>query len=142
MAAVTLRPAVLDDVPEVTTFWQRAAEDAHRPADSEDAVRRLVERDPDALVLAELDGRIVGSVIVGWDGWRCHLYRLAVDPGHRRQGIGGTLLARAEERFVALGGTRADAMVLDDNDLAHSAWAAAGYAPQAEWSRWVKALPR
>ncbi|WP_405737448.1 GNAT family N-acetyltransferase [Streptomyces sp. NBC_01537] len=32
------------------------------------------------------------------DGWRCHLYRLAVHPGHRRQGI--ALLDAAEQRFA------------------------------------------
>ncbi|WP_110180951.1 GNAT family N-acetyltransferase [Nocardioides solisilvae] len=137
---VTLRPAVVDDVPEVMAFWGRAAEDAHRPADSTAAVERLLARDSEALVLAEADGRIVGTVVVGWDGWRCHLYRLAVDPERRRQGIGARLIAHAEERFRSLGGTRSDAMVLDDNDLAHAAWRAAGYAPQSEWSRWVKPL--
>lgn len=49
-------------------------------------------------------------------------------------------MARAEERFAALGGNRADAMVLDDNDLAHAAWEKAGYAAQPDWSRWVKPL--
>lgn len=140
MTAVSLRPAVASDVPEVLAFWARAAEDAHRPSDSAAAVERLIARDPEALVLAEVEGEIVGSVVVGWDGWRCHLYRLAVDPGWRRQGIGARLVDHAESRFAALGGTRADAMVLDENDLAHAAWRAAGYQPQAEWSRWVKPL--
>ena len=79
-------------------------------------------------------------MVAGWDGWRCHLYRLAMRPERRRQGIGAALLAAAEQRFAALGGRRADAMVLDDNALGAKAWAAAGYAPQPEWSRWVKAL--
>jgi hypothetical protein len=30
--------------------------------------------------------------------------------------------------------------VLDDNELAHHAWAAAGYSRQPHWSRWVKRL--
>jgi len=30
--------------------------------------------------------------------------------------------------------------VLDDNIAAHKIWSAAGYAPQPEWSRWVKPL--
>jgi hypothetical protein len=31
-------------------------------------------------------------------------------------------------------------MVLDGNELAHHTWWGSGYAPQAEWSRWVKPL--
>jgi len=137
---ITTRTATLDDVAAVLAFWQDAAEDAHRPPDTPDAVRRLIERDPDALVLAEDDGHLVATVIAGWDGWRCHLYRLAVAPGHRRQGIATVLLTHAEDRFRRLGGTRADAMVLRDNALAHGAWRANGYQVQPEWARWVKPL--
>lgn len=86
-------------------------------------------------------GELVGTLIAGWDGWRAHLYRLAVHPAHRRKGIATALLAAAENRFVQFGAFRADAMVLHDNALAHPAWSAAGYAPQPEWSRWVKLLP-
>jgi len=138
--SVELRSGTVADVPEVLAFWRYAAEDAHRPADSAAAVERLIERDPEALLLAMADGRVVGTLVVGWDGWRCHLYRLAVDPARRRQGIAKMLLARAEQRFAEYGGTRADAMVLDNNTEAHGVWASAGYSRQAEWSRWVKPL--
>jgi len=127
-------------VTAVLAFWARAAEDSDRPEDSAEAVRRLILRDPDALLLAVEGGAVVGSVVAGWDGWRCHLYRLAVDPAHRRQGIGRLLIEAAERRFQDLGGTRADAMVLDDNELAHAAWRANGYARQPRWSRWVKPI--
>ncbi|MEV0393935.1 GNAT family N-acetyltransferase [Polymorphospora rubra] len=137
---VSLRPATGADIPDLLAFWQAAAEDAHRPADTARAVEALVARDPEALILAVDGGSLVGSVIAGWDGWRCHLYRLAVAPTHRGRGIGRLLIAAAEERFRRLGGTRADAMVLVDNEPAHRAWRAAGYTPQAEWARWVKPL--
>jgi len=141
---IDYRPATAAEATAVLEFWATAAEDADRPPDSPDAVLRLIERDPEALVLA-LDNDfagapIVGSVIVGWDGWRCHLYRLAVAPTHRRRGIARTLISLAEQRFAAYGGTRADAMVLDQNTAAHPAWSTAGYAPQPNWSRWVKHL--
>jgi ribosomal protein S18 acetylase RimI-like enzyme len=135
-----IRSAVVDDLGAVLDFWQVAAENENRPADTHAAIAALHLRDPDALLLAADGDEIVGTVIAGWDGWRSHLYRLAVAPSRRREGIGRQLVAVAEQRFRALGGTRADAMVLDENPAAHGVWSAGGYRHQAEWSRWVKSL--
>ncbi|MGX6601552.1 GNAT family N-acetyltransferase [Micromonosporaceae bacterium Da 78-11] len=140
MSEPTLRVAQSHDLSAVLAFWAVAAENGNRPADSAGALAALHLRDPDALILAVDGTEIVGTIVAGWDGWRCHLYRLAVAPGRRRQGIGHALVAAAEERFRALGGSRAGAMVLDDNDDAHAVWAANGYHRQAEWSRWIKPL--
>ncbi len=79
-------------------------------------------------------------MIAGWDGWRCHLYRIAVRADRRRQGIAKDLIAAAEERFAAQGARRVDAMVLEDDTLGQAAWAALGYVPQHAWRRWVRRL--
>ncbi|WP_369207598.1 GNAT family N-acetyltransferase [Streptomyces sp. PU-14G] len=139
MSELRIRPAGEGDIDQVLAFWREAAEGTS-VSDDRDGVARLIARDPEALLLAEHDGQLVGTVIAGWDGWRCSLYRLAVLPSHRRRGVSRGLLTAAEERFAALGGRRGDAMVLDDNERAHRAWKAAGYAPQPQWSRWVKSL--
>lgn len=139
MSDLHIGPAAATDLPAVLEFWKAAAEGTSI-SDDLVGVERLHERDPDALLLARRDGELVGTVIAGFDGWRCHLYRLAVHPAHRRRGIGSALLAAAEERFEALGGRRGDAMVLDRNASAHRAWAAAGYRPEQQWTRWVKPL--
>ena len=44
-------------------------------------------------------GAIVGALIAAWDGWRGNMYRLAVDKGHRREGI-GLALTRAGENYT------------------------------------------
>ena len=44
------------------------------------------------------------------------------------------------DRFKALGAARADAMVLDSNDLGQNLWRANGYRRQDNWRRWVKGL--
>ncbi|MEU7008731.1 GNAT family N-acetyltransferase [Streptomyces sp. NPDC046332] len=140
MTEPRIRAAVPADLDAVLAFWKIAAEGTSI-SDDRDGIERLVARDPEALLLAERDGELAGTVIAGFDGWRCHLYRLAVHPDHRRRGVGGALLAAAEERFVRLGGRRADAMVLDHNELGQHAWRAAAYGPQQQWTRWVKPLP-
>ncbi|MGY1584082.1 GNAT family N-acetyltransferase [Streptomyces sp. MN13] len=139
MTDLRIRAATPDDLDTVLGFWTTAAEGTSI-SDDRQGVERLVARDPEALLLAERAGELVGTVIAGFDGWRCHLYRLAVHPERRRQGIGSALLAAAEERFVRLGGRRGDAMVLTRNETAHHAWRAAGYGPEEQWRRWTKPL--
>ena len=50
------------------------------------------------------------------------------------------LIAAAEERLRGFGAGLIDAMVLDGNVRAHGIWAAHGFEPQGDWSRWVKPL--
>jgi ribosomal protein S18 acetylase RimI-like enzyme len=137
---LVLRTGTAADVDGLLGLWAEAAENAARPPDTRQAVTALLGRDPDAVIVAEHEGDLVGSVIAGWDGWRCHLYRLAVRPDWRRQGVASALRQAAEDRFAAVGAARADAMVLDGNDLGQSLWRAGGYVRQDEWRRWVKKL--
>jgi ribosomal protein S18 acetylase RimI-like enzyme len=134
-----IRSGRLDDAERLLAFWSAAA---HGRSVSDDlaGVTRLLRHDPESVLIAESDGAVVGSVIAAWDGWRCHIYRLAVSPDHRRAGIGRALLTAAEDRFVALGGRRSDAMVDDGNRGAHELYRAAGYMPDSSWTRWVRPL--
>ncbi|WP_329276306.1 GNAT family N-acetyltransferase [Streptomyces sp. NBC_00691] len=141
MIDLQIRPAAAEDAEAVLAFWKESAEGTS-VSDDVDGVTRLVERDPEALLLAVADGRIVGSVIAGWDGWRASLYRLAVLPPYRRRGISTALLRAADERFLALGGRRVDAMVLEANGTGQRLWTAAGYERQDHWRRWVRPLTR
>ncbi|MEU9292649.1 GNAT family N-acetyltransferase [Streptomyces sp. NPDC048266] len=139
MIDLRIRAATRDDAGAVLAFWSESAEGTS-VSDDLAGVTRLVERDPEALILAEADGVIVGSVIAGWDGWRASLYRLAVLPSYRRRGVSTALLRAAEERFLTLGGRRVDAMVLVANETGQLLWTAAGYERQEQWRRWVKPL--
>ncbi|MDR0533363.1 MAG: GNAT family N-acetyltransferase [Verrucomicrobiales bacterium] len=53
---------------------------------------------------AELKGEIVGAVRAGLMGRSCMIWKLAVLPGHRQQGIGSALLRACEELFPGADG--------------------------------------
>jgi ribosomal protein S18 acetylase RimI-like enzyme len=135
-----LRSGRPDDVDAVLAFWHRA-EASLSSTESAADVRGLLERDLEALLLAESEGEIVGSLIVGWDGWRGTFYRLAVDPAHRRRGLATELVGSGEERLRALGAHRLNAIVETEEPDAMAFWSAAGYELQTARSRFVKNIP-
>ena len=136
-SVLVLRPARAEDAPAVLALWQ-TAELFPSTTDDADSVRRLIAHDPTALLLAELQGEIIGSVCGTWDGWRGNLYRLAVHPRHRRKGIALKLVTLAEQRIADLGGRRISLIAVDDDEHAVAFWRAAGYERDARVSRFVK----
>jgi ribosomal protein S18 acetylase RimI-like enzyme len=72
-------------------------------SDSPEGLAGLLTADPQALLVAELDGVLAGSLIAAWDGWRGSFYRLAVSPEHRRKGLATMLLREGERRLREAG---------------------------------------
>jgi ribosomal protein S18 acetylase RimI-like enzyme len=140
-----IRTARPGDVEQVLLLWDRAAGPTRLPGDAP-AVLRLLERDDDALLIAEERGEIVATLIVGWDGWRCHLYRMAVRDDFRRRGLATDLLDHAREHARRLGARRLDAMVDADNEAGSRFWAANGFVDGASqdhrWTSPVAAVTR
>ncbi|MCU1373738.1 MAG: Acetyltransferase [Actinomycetia bacterium] len=130
-----IRPATAADLAAAAALWEVAGGPTRTPG-SLAVAERLFARDPEALLVAVDGDEVVGTIVVGWDGWRCHLYRLAVLPAHRRRGIAAELVAAAVERASALGATRLDAMVADANHGAVAFWAAAGFGRDDDDHRW------
>jgi ribosomal protein S18 acetylase RimI-like enzyme len=131
-----LRPATADDIAGVLAFWRAAAEPTS--TDSTEVLVSLVHGHPGALIVAEAEGRIVGTVIAGWDGWRGSIYRLAVAPDQRRSGLGQALLHAAEDRLAGLGAQRLHAIVVECNDVAVAFWGASDWEHQAGQLRFAK----
>jgi ribosomal protein S18 acetylase RimI-like enzyme len=63
VAGLSIRSATERDIDAVLWLW-RAAATVPTVSDTPDALASLLELDPDALVLAESGGAVVGSVIV------------------------------------------------------------------------------
>jgi ribosomal protein S18 acetylase RimI-like enzyme len=117
---------------------RRAAGSPPSVTDSAEHVGAIVASDHAWLFVAEEDGRVAGTLIAAWDGWRGSLYRLAVLPECRRRRIASALVAAGEDRLRAAGARRLAAIVLQESAEAAGFWAAAGYEHQVEAGRYVK----
>jgi ribosomal protein S18 acetylase RimI-like enzyme len=133
----TIRRATEDDIASVLDLWAVAGS-LPSVSDSPDGLTRLLADDPQALLVAELDGVLAGSLIAAWDGWRGSFYRLAVSPEHRRKGLATTLLREGERRLRERGAIRLTAIVADDEAGAMGFWRAAGYERQQHQTRFVR----
>jgi ribosomal protein S18 acetylase RimI-like enzyme len=100
----------------------------------------LLERDPEALLVAERNGEVVGALIAAWDGWRANMYRLAVRSEQRRQGIARALVRAGEESLHRRGAARVTALVAFEDDAAGGFWEAVGYPRDHEIGRRVRNL--
>jgi predicted N-acetyltransferase YhbS len=73
------------------------------PSDKIDQIRLKMDYSPDLFLVAESGGRIIGTIMGGFDGRRGMIYHLAVEPSWQGKGIGSTLLDEVEQRLVAKG---------------------------------------
>lgn len=134
---ILIRPAGRSDLDAVLRLWDEAeAEISH--TDDVDGRIRLLDRDPGAMLVAEVGSQIVGSIIAGWDGWRGSIYRLAVHPDHRRRGMARRLLSEAERRLADLGARRLQAIVVESDARATGFWRASDWSEQVARLRFVK----
>ena len=133
---VDIRPADPDDIAAVLALWRDAA--APTMTDDPDALGALLTRDPGALLVAESSGRIVGTVIAAWDGWRGSVYRIAVAPAFRRDGLGRRLLNEAEERLRRVGARRMHAIVVGTDARALGFWQASDWEHQSTQLRFTR----
>lgn len=139
MHVTRIRPATADEAALVLDVWRRAGSDPS-PTDSVEHVGAVIARGDGSLLLAERDGEVVGTLIVGWDGWRGTFYRLAVVPAHRRAGIGRALVDEGERLLRERGARRVGAIVLSGHPDAIGFWESAGYELHAEARRHRKLL--
>jgi ribosomal protein S18 acetylase RimI-like enzyme len=139
---VTIRPSRPDEIAGVLDLWRRA-EAIPGTTDTPEDLAQLLRHDPDALLVALADDRIVGTAIVTWDGWRGGIWRLAVLPEYRRVGVARALLTDAERRLSAKGARRMSILAESTDPRAVAFWEARtdmGYTRDPGARRYTKDL--
>lgn len=95
--------------------------------DSRDGIEKFLKRNPDTCFVAEVDNRIVGSILTGNDGRRGYIYHTAVSPQYQQHGIGSTLVDTAIDALKKLGINKIALVVFDKNDNGNAFWEKQGF---------------
>ena len=123
----------------VLALW-RAADATPSVTDSLANVRRVVAGRATVLLVAEMEGAMIGTIIGSFDGWRGHIYRLAVHPAYRRRGIARALAEAAVVCLSRRGAVRITAIVEHEHDWAMHFWNAVGFAEDRRTVRFLRTL--
>jgi ribosomal protein S18 acetylase RimI-like enzyme len=109
MEEIRIRKATIEDLPRVRYVTRQAYKIPIRTGgfvtrvkEPNDLARQLEERKMDILV-AEFDGKIVGSVRYQADKDSIYIFKLAVLKTYRKQGAAARLMAQLEENAIADG---------------------------------------
>jgi ribosomal protein S18 acetylase RimI-like enzyme len=97
-----IRPFENRDQERVIELWRRC--DLIRPwNDPRKDIARKLRAQPELLLVGIIDGKLVATVMAGYEGHRGLIYYLAVDPAHQRRGLGRAMMDAAEEKLRELG---------------------------------------
>lgn len=136
-----VRSAERQEIEDVLKFW-RETRGSVGITDDQEVLEQLLSSTNSALLVVEDAGRIVGSIIAAWDGWRGNLYRLLVHADFRRLGLARQLIEAAENHLSRAGARRISILVWLDNERAMKVWQAAGYEYEPTTARLVRNIGR
>ena len=95
--------------------------------DSEEGIRKFLERNPETCFVAENDGMVIGVIIAGNDGRRGYIYHTAVNPLFRGRGTGRKLVESAMNALKEAGINKVALVVFGRNKDGNEFWKKMGF---------------
>jgi ribosomal protein S18 acetylase RimI-like enzyme len=123
-----IRPFEAADEAQVIALWQACGLTRAWNDPAKDIRRKLAEQPELFGVLPGDDGKVVGTVMAGYEGHRGWINYLAVHPARQDRGLGRQLMDWAEARLRERGCPKINLQVRRGNEPVLAFYAALGYA--------------
>ncbi len=139
---IAIRPITDADVEAVVALWEACG--LTRPwNDPRDDIARARGSMEAVILVADRDGVIVGSVMVGHDGHRAWVYYVAVAPDQQGGGLGRRLVKAAEIWAAATGMQKMHLLVRPGNEKVRGFYESIGYGeqPRVMMAKWLDGRP-
>lgn len=99
----------------------------NKQIDTAENLAGMVSDKSDSILVAEVDGKVVGSLFIMDNGWMAIVFRLAVRERYRERGVGTKLLRAAEERLTEKGYEEVQILVDEKKKELHDWYRRRGY---------------
>lgn len=116
-----------DDEEPVLALWRRCSLVVPQNDPARDIALKLAWQ-PELFFVGEQDGRIVATVMAGYEGHRGWINYLAVDPAAQRSGLGRRMMDEAERVLRALGCPKINLQIRAANSDVRAFYERMGYA--------------
>ena len=121
-----IRPYQASDLAQVLALW-RACNLTLAVNDPRKDIERKLAVSPELFLLGEFEGRVVASVMAGYEGHRGWINYLAVAPSYRRKSYGRLMMAAAEQLLDELECPKINLQVRSANAAVVAFYASLGY---------------
>jgi len=112
--ALKIREYHASDMEQVIELWVQSGLVVPWNDPKKDIHRKL-KVDPDLFLVGEIDGKVVATVMGGYEGHRGWINYLAVSPSLRRNGYASKLMQEAERRIKDKGCPKINLQVRESN---------------------------
>ncbi len=118
-----VREMTIADYEQVYDLWTSVKGFAIRSIDdSKESIEKFLKRNPSTSMVAQVDGKIVGSVLCGHDGRRASLYHVCVEKSYRKQGIGSAMVHECEQALKEEGISKVCLVAFTSNEVGNQFW--------------------
>jgi ribosomal protein S18 acetylase RimI-like enzyme len=122
-----VRPYKDEDQSALIQLWETCFPDDPPWNNPADVIRRKLTVQPELLIVCLAHGRVVGSVLAGFDGFRGWVNKVATHPEYQRKGIASLLMKTAEEKLAAMGCTKLNLQIRAENASVVAFYEGVGY---------------
>mgnify|MGYP004000451693 FL=1 len=122
-----IRPFENDDLEKVIALWTECGLDVNPLNDPAQDISLCLESGHGTVLVGELGGNLVATVMVGHDGHRGWYYYLATSPNHQLQGLGRQIVTAAEDWLTVRNLPKVELLVRDINMVAKAFYEKLGY---------------
>ena len=128
-----IRTMTIDDYNEAYELWSNTPGMGLRGLDDTyEGIKFFLDYNPRLSIVCEINGKVEGTILCGFDGKRAYLYHVALSENYTGKSIGRKMVLFLEERLKKINVNGIALVAFSENEIGNKFWDKLGYAPRKD----------